>query len=373
MLCSSSFAQAQDESRPLVHRVTLTGNRVISATTLQGKIQTQEGQPFSQLIMNEDIKRLYQTGFFSDVKATVRDVTGGIEVVFTLQEKTLYDTIEWQGANALKPPKLQKLIPLQRGEFLDERKLKLGMTAIRAEYEKKGFPNTLVEYTVRTNPATGESTVYVLVDEGGKVKITQIRVAGNARVGAGRIRHAMKTKRWHWFRSGKYEQTVLQEDAERVAALYRNLGYQDAAVTTATALDASGRRMTVTVTVDEGPLYRVEAIVLAGNVLFPEKEIRNAFQLTVGAPYSTERLQADTRSIQSFYFDRGYIFAQVTPEPSVNPQTRQVRITYRLKESELGYIDRVDIRKIQRCSSAGATRLDIAIVRLDSPDACRCP
>lgn len=345
---ASSLALSQEETtpadRPEVRRVVLTGNQIISSTTVLGKIQTQEGQPFSQFILNEDIKRLYQTGFFSDVKATVRDVPGGVEVVLTVTEKPLYDKVEWEGARAIKPDKLQKLIPLQRGEFLDERKLQQGLQAVREEYERKGYPNVLAEYTVRADPSTGEATVYILVDEAGRVRITRILVEGNAHVSDGRVRKVMKSKRWHWFRSGKYQHTVLAEDADRVAAFYRSRGFQDAVVTSVTSLDGTGRRMTITMLVDEGPLYQIETVTLAGNVLFPEREIRKGLTLAPGAAFTLEGLQADTRAIQGFYFDRGYIFAQVSPEPAINPETHRVKAAFRIEERELGYIDRIDVR-----------------------------
>jgi len=309
-----------------------------------GKIQTQEERPFSPIIANEDVKRLYQTGFFEDVQVRVLEVIGGVEVVFTVSEKALYHRVEWEGVRVLKPKKLQELIPLKTGEFLDERKLTQGLQAIREEYERRGYPNVMAEYTIRTDPATGEAVVYLLVDEGQRVKIRRIEVANNQAFPDRRVRKVMQTKRWHWFRSGKYQRTVLAEDVERVAAFYRGQGYQDAAVSATTDLDTSGRRMAITMTVEEGPLYRVEQVQLVGNVLFPEQEIRKALTMGTGAPYSLEGLQTDTRALQGFYFDRGYIFADVTPEPAVDPQTHQVVLAYRITENELGYIERVDIR-----------------------------
>jgi hypothetical protein len=60
-----------------VTSVEVEGNKIVSTATILTKIKTRPGDRMSQQTVDEDIKRLYSTGFFSDVSADVRPMQGG--------------------------------------------------------------------------------------------------------------------------------------------------------------------------------------------------------------------------------------------------------------------------------------------------------
>ena len=57
------------ESAPEVTAVEVEGNKIVSTSTILTKIKTRPGDHLSQTTVDEDIKRLYSTGFFTDVSA----------------------------------------------------------------------------------------------------------------------------------------------------------------------------------------------------------------------------------------------------------------------------------------------------------------
>src|SRR3989338_2796453 len=70
-----------------VKAVEVQGNHLIATATILAKVKTRPGNPFSQEILDEDIRRLYATGFFIDVATEIRDVEGGVLVRFVLKER----------------------------------------------------------------------------------------------------------------------------------------------------------------------------------------------------------------------------------------------------------------------------------------------
>src|SRR3989338_5353001 len=77
------FSQDQPvgEDRNVVS-VKVEDNRTISSETILAKIKTKTGDKFSQDIVNDDIKRLYATEYFTDVSVDVKDEDAGAAVTF---------------------------------------------------------------------------------------------------------------------------------------------------------------------------------------------------------------------------------------------------------------------------------------------------
>jgi len=66
--------------------------------------------------------------------------------------------------------------------------------------------------------------------------------------------------------------------------------------------------------------------------------------------------------LKEYYGDRGYINADVTPDPQLDEATKRVNLTYHIAEHELAYINRIDIR-------GNLTTKDIVVNSMPSPRA----
>ncbi|MBI4354964.1 MAG: outer membrane protein assembly factor BamA [Candidatus Omnitrophica bacterium] len=329
---------------PTIQEVRVQGLSVVAEETVLAKVRTKAGAAFVQAVVNEDVRQLYQTGFFSDVSVDVQPAAEGVIVTFQVQEKPLIKAIEIQGNRILHRDKLLKMLDLKVGEFLDPKRFKDGVDQILAEYRRKGYTSAKVAHDTQVDQATGEATLYLLLDEGPKVRVASILIEGNERFSDRRIRKVMKTKRAAFWRAGVYREEVLDEDLDRIRAFYRREGFQDALVERAVATDERGRSVYLTLTVTEGPRYTVGTVELAGQQLFTEEELHSRLQMLPGSVFSQEALQEDVGSLQGAYFDRGYIFARVDPTSMLDPSTKAMQVRYRITEGELAYIDKIDIR-----------------------------
>src|SRR3989338_8347396 len=73
-------AQPQAKRSLTVLRIDVRGNRAISTNTILNNMKTQMGTELSQQILNEDVKRLYATGFFQDVRIDLEEKQAGVQL-----------------------------------------------------------------------------------------------------------------------------------------------------------------------------------------------------------------------------------------------------------------------------------------------------
>ena len=344
LVLAPTAARAADYEGKRVINVDVSGAKTVAKETILAKVQTKPGSPYSDRTVSEDIRRMFSLGYFTDVRADVEELPDGLKLIFVVKEKPTITSIQLEGYRFLRKPRLLELLALKEGELYDPRKVKEGVDLVKAEYARKGFSQCEIVSRMQVDETSNTATLYVLIDEGPRMRITQVLVEGNQAFPDQRIRKLLKTKRRQWYRSGVYDEQVLEEDLERVRAFYRKHGYQDILVSNTLYRDPSGRGLYVHLKLSEGLQHRVGQVTVDGAVLFPEREIRRVMTLKPGAVYNDESVQEDLRLIKQYYGDRGYIHATVTADPQLDPETKRVNLAYHLTEDELVYVNRIDIR-----------------------------
>jgi len=324
--------------------VDVSGTTTIAKETILSKVQTKPGGPYQDAIVSEDIRRIFALGYFTDVQAAVEPSPEGLKLIFVVKEKPAIASVQVQGNRRLRPAKVRELLEVGEGDLYDPRKLKEGVDRLKAEYVRKGYPQCEVVSKVEVNEAANTATIYLLIDEGPRLRIAQVLVEGNEAFSDRRIRRLLKTRRRRWFRPGRYSEQVLEEDVERIRTFYRRAGYQDAEVRHTVYRDPAGVGLDVHFAIREGLQHRIGQVAVAGTVLFPEREIREVITLKPGSVYHEEALQEDLRLIKQYYGDRGYIHAQVTPNVQLDQETKRVNLTYQITEEELVYVNRIEIQ-----------------------------
>ena len=343
-LCSPLLAQPQDTSEKLVTKVEVKGNKNISGATILSKVRTKEGKPFSQLLASDDLKRLYALGFFTDIKIDLEDEAEGVAVIFWVEEKPILSGVKLAGNNSIRTEKLQKLIKSQIGEFFNLQQLKQDMRDIQKAYEAKGFPLTSIDYQMEVEEETNEARIMINIQEQARVKIKEITVKGNQAFSDKKILKLMRTRRDGWFTSGLYKEEVLTLDLERITLFYHQNGFLDVQVAFDKSFGPEKKRMYIAIKIDEGKQYLLGEIEIQGALIFPEKEIRARLQMQPDDPLNKDEAKFDLANIQGYYFEKGYISAEVEVDTVLNEKTGKIDLIYNIAENELAYIDKIKIR-----------------------------
>lgn len=242
------------EQQTTVKEVRLDGLRQANEDFVRLKIRTKAGDLFSRDIVDQDIKTLMATGDFRNVSVHVDETPEGVLVAYVFEENPVVRGLSFVGNEGISSKRLLRTMkpkekkrggllsavpvpgaPSHVGTVYNPAELERGVTEVRDYYEKKGYFAANVRHVPEIDKETNEVTVDVEIEEGPKAFITQIRVVGNETVPTKEILGAMKTGTRKWFLpwifgSGKLKRYVLDEDLDRIRALYQQKGLLDVAV-----------------------------------------------------------------------------------------------------------------------------------------------
>jgi len=327
-----------------VTAVEVEGNKIVSTSVILSKIKTRPGDPWSQSTLDEDIKRLYGTGFFTHVSTQVRPYQDGVLVRFLLVERPLVERVVITGQRYVRIEKIREVLKTKEQELLDHRELKQDIERIKQLYRTKGFYLAQVFEEVKVDEATHRATVFLTIKEGGKIRVRRIHFDGNVALSDRRLRKAIATKQAWWFSGGYYRPEVLEEDVERIKDLYRLEGYSDVRVSAQADFDPTQRWLTVLFRIEEGPQYRVGTVSFRGIGALPQEEVARAAKVASGDPFSEKKVFEDVGRIQSVYFAKGYMSASVEPTTVLNPDTRRVDVIYQVSEGSVAYVGGISIQ-----------------------------
>ncbi|MCR4337828.1 MAG: outer membrane protein assembly factor BamA [Candidatus Omnitrophica bacterium] len=330
--------------KKMVKGVEVKGNKTIGLSTILTKIKTRVGQEYLQSVISDDLKRLYNTGYFADVSVDRQEYEGGFKVIFYVVEKPIVDKVTFSKIRFFKPRHFLRKMETKEGKFLDSKALNDDVQMIQDMYIQKGLTLATVDVEKNIDELTNKANVHFVIKEGGKIKIKRIDVEGNLSFRDKKILKIIKTRKDTLFTSGYLKEELLQEDMERIKSFYEQNGFINAqAKVDYEYLDDN--RLVVKISIEEGNQYYVETVEIAGNKVATDEEILNAMkEVRVGGVFSREKLTVDLSSIRTLYFDKGHIFAQVQESTSLNSETGKVQIRLDVDEGDLAYINKIKVQ-----------------------------
>jgi outer membrane protein insertion porin family len=324
--------------------VQVEGNKNVSGATIISKIKVRPGQVYSQRLIDEDIKRLYETGFFTDIAVDLREKPEGLIVIFKVKETPWIDRIEFKGNRIFRAEKLMEFMKTKPAQFLDKWKLKTDIEEIKRKYLEKGYSNIDIKYQLDVDKNTNKAVINVIINEGIRVSVRKIEFSGNKAVKSKKLLKLMKTrKKRFFFTSGAYKEDVFKDDLDRIKSYYQGKGYLDVSLEPKLNYDKTGRWLYIKILVKEGKQYKVGKLNISGNKAFPTEELLKVLELKKEKPFSYEGLKQDVGKLQDFYFDKGYISAKIETIPVTDPKTGLVDISYKINENEIAYVNKIDI------------------------------
>src|SRR2546428_5702337 len=112
------------ESAQLIKAIKVQGNKRIGAPAIRGRISLKEGEPFIAEKIREQIRAVYQMGYFEDVRVETEPVAGGMAVIFVVTEKPFVTEILFDGNDNAQDEKLTQKLTVPPQSFLDQQQIK---------------------------------------------------------------------------------------------------------------------------------------------------------------------------------------------------------------------------------------------------------
>lgn len=331
---------------PIVVEVQIQGLKKINEGAVRRHISQQVGLPLSPEKITKDIKDIYETGYFDDVKVDVEPEEGGLKLIYIVKEKPSIVRVSFSGNKKIETDKLNEQVKISTGSVADSVLINDNLIKLKAYYEEEGFGLAQIVPVVKIDDGKAELTY--LITEGPKTMIKKISFEGNHAFKAGALRKEMKSSERGMFswvvKGGYYKKEELEADAERIRDLYFDNGYIQATVSEPEVRYAPDKKWAyITYKISEGEKFKVGAISFTGNKIFANGQLEKELKTKTGRPVSKLAIRADVMDITEKYGEKGYATASVNPELRPDIEKRTVDIAFHIEEGEVYKIGRVEI------------------------------
>ncbi len=350
----------------VVESIRFEGVRNADRSELYALLSMQVNKPLARESINEDVKALFKTGYFSNVVLRMRLVSGDrVAVTFELVELPRVNLLEMRGADELYPSDLKKLIPLKEGDVFSLQKVREGVGALKRKYTEEGFFLAEIWYRVgAVNASTNTVDVFYIIDEGENIPIAKINILGTRQLDPEDILSSLEQKESGLIEDGQFRESKFEEDKYKILAYAKSRGFLDAEIDPSAtgyeirwrnpAKPQEGRVVVVTYRLVENEIrffggYSLEHdprhINLEANP--PERKLKSKDQLQpiykpdvllrfmeyskgdLGEIFDEGKYFRDRGLVQEFYSRQGYVFAQVQPVFVNVPLRREALAEYR--------------------------------------------
>jgi len=349
------------QAPPIVRSIDVqyTGPATISRERILAQMRTKVGLPYSDTVAETDIRALYNTGQVQNVRIFGQPESDGVKVIVAVQTRTMLNEIQIDGATRISPKKLRKNLGVKLNTPLREEDLEKGREKIMETYQAHGFNDVEVTFRVEAIDAIrGTSRAVYTVNEGIKGSVSTVRFEGNTHFSDRVLRKQMKTRQKTLFsfvdKSGRLDETQLQDDLQKIREFYQNHGYIDVAVRDVTKQRTSSGALQIVIAIDEGPQYHVGKLTFVGYKATTEQKLRAVVKMKEGSVYSAKAIKDDAKALADAYGSGGYVDLTIVPETS-QAHDRLIDITYKIDEGQRSYVERISI--------SGNTRTKDKVIR----------
>lgn len=329
----------------VVSSIDVQGNQRVDDETIRGYLGIAPGRPFSNVDIDEAVKRLFATGLFSDVRIN----QSGSTLIVQVDEYSIVNQVLFQGNKKIKDAALANTVQLKPRSSFSNATMEADAEAIRESYRRIGRDDA----TVTTNVVDlGENRVNVVYEiaEGGRTKIAAINFTGNNAFADRRLADVISIKRSTVLslltRDDVYDEDRLRADEEALRRFYYNRGYADFRVISASGdLDESTNEYVISITVEEGERYTFGDVAVESTIEGVDGEsLRPLIETNSGSVYSAKNVEDTIVALTERVAGLGYAFAQVTPRGDRNFENRTISVVYTIDQGPRTYIERIEIR-----------------------------
>jgi len=330
--------------------IKFVGTANVNEQVVRANMQIRDGGEFDEQMIDRDIRSLYRTGLFEFVEIKYEPIDGRtFNLVVEVTPKFRVLAVRFEGNTKVKSNRLEKEIKIKPNQALDERQVKEDAEKLREYYQKAGYNQINISYTIDKDRVGGFGTVIYKIREGNKVKIADIKFVGNRHVTPRKLRGAMETKKWWMFSwltgSGRFKDDQFEDDLDKLRDYYREQGYLDVEILQEKVLFNYPKpdRLVLVINITEGRSYRVGETSFSGNKLFDSALLKRVVRQRPGMVFVPSKIDKDRERLDDFYGKDGYLDTRVSVTRKPNLTTGAIDLEYKIVESEKFQVESIVI------------------------------
>ena len=356
-----------EKAKPRIEDIIFRGNRRIPSATYRARILSQKGDIYDENALERDFMALWNTGFLDDIRLEVTDAPDGNKIVtFFVREKKLIRSIDYKGLSTVQTSDVldvfkKEKVGLSIASQYDPVVVKRAEVVLQQLLAAHGKMFATVRHRTRNIPPNSVALTFIVV-EGPKVKVGNINFTGNTVFSRHELERSMKYSRpsgvppwFYWFHK-TYDKDRISADLENIRDLYRDDGYFYALPKEPSTkmIDTAhrwpfffwswghGKRVDVTIPIEEGVQYRLGKFVIRGNKLFKQQQLEPILQLKPGQIFALSKVRKAIENYTKLYGSYGYINFTASPEIDADNKRRLINLALDFEEDKQFFIHRIE-------------------------------
>ncbi len=327
-----------------VRDIIVQGAERIEPGTVKSYLLIAQGDRFDVQRIDRSLKSLFATGLFKDVSIRRQ----GDVLIVRVVENPVINRIAFEGNDVVDTEILNSEISLRPRIIYTRSKVQADVKRLLTLYRFKGYFAVTVEPKIIQLPQNRVNLLYE-ISEGQETEVRSVRFVGNREYNDRRLRKVVETKEAVWYRvlstNTVYDPDRVTLDRELLRRFYLSEGFADFRVNSAVAeLTPDRKDFFITYTVDEGVRYALGDIKVVAQLRdLKTEQIQSVVELEKGDWYDITEVDDAVDAITDKVGELGYAFVDVRPQVTRNRKTKQIDISFEVKEGARVFVERIDI------------------------------
>ncbi len=341
-LCAPVFAHAAET----IKSISVVGAQRIEASAVVAYSGLKQGAPLNQYDLDAGIKKVYETGFYSDV--TLDNNSGALTLI--VKESPSISQVIFEGNEKISKDDLEKEITVKSRSVYTRAKVQNDLKRLLDVYRRNGRYAAQITPQIIALDRNRVNLIYNIV-EGPKALIEKITFIGNDNFESDALATVINSSRERWYQflndTDKYDPDRLNYDQELLRRFYFQNGYADFKVKSAIAeISAQQDAFYLTFTVEEGPRYHFGKIDVSTRL--PKSRVPDLAALVgthEGDIYNASDVEDTINKMTDALGDAGFAFVDIKPEIKRREADGKkiIDLSYNITEGPKVYVDRINI------------------------------
>ncbi|MGD8341603.1 MAG: outer membrane protein assembly factor BamA, partial [Gammaproteobacteria bacterium] len=340
----TAFAQNRSDEW-VVGDFRVEGNQSIQDGTVFTYLPINVGDTIDAQRVREAIRALYDTEFFQDIEFR-RD---GDTLVIAVFERPTIAEFTFDGNKDFKDEDLEGMLQetdLSAGKMFDRSMLDELTQFLTDEYYSRGKYAANIDASVEDLP-DNRVRVHIEIEEGDRAKIREINIVGNTVFDDDELLDQFELTTGNLLSKFKkdnlYDKETLQGDLETLRSYYMDRGYADFQVSDVqVSISPDKTDIFISISVEEGDVYTIRSVDLAGNLVLPEPAMRLLVYPQPGQEFSQQLITFTEEDIKLRLGRDGYAFAEVQTVPELDRESKEVDLTIFVEPRNRVYVRRIN-------------------------------
>ncbi len=337
MLINTIFAQ--------IKNIEIRGLKNVQESNISSLIDIKVGDTPSQKEISEQIKSLYSTGRFKDIKIKVEDDI----LIINLIEWPVINNITVSGNHAIEDKVLDNIkasLNLKPGYPYNLKVVQAFTGGLRSEYEAQGYLN--VSITKNIVAKEEKVNLEIEVKEGPLTTYESIKFSGNKVFSVLKIRSVLNVATTnllsYFLGTNVYSERKLDDSINQLKEFYYNNGYLNfEVVEKSVKLNEKKTRAALTMRIYEGKPFILKKISFSGPIQ-PNKTILKRAKHLEGQQFSKTKMNDLMNDYRDYLGDLGYPYANIQDGLEMNQAEHTLSFTIKSDPKKMYTIRHISIR-----------------------------